>query len=221
MSYFFDFDHTLFDTDLFFHVDLRNALLSRLSVRGGEWDRTYAELLVRGYSIGDHLKALGLSPEQVSEAADWLYARFASLRGYVYADVVPTLEALTSRGAEIRILTFGDPAWQRFKVSGSGILEFAREVVVVPSRLGKATAIENSGECGENLVVVDNDPRELDQVRRVLPRSRTYWIRRPASQYLSKEGVEGRRDLEAASYREVEPLYSHAVVTDLRMLLDG
>src|SRR3989449_4290620 len=50
---FLDFDHTLFNTDEFFHVDVRNAFL-HLGIDAAYWEQSYAAVWPTGYTLEKH-----------------------------------------------------------------------------------------------------------------------------------------------------------------------
>src|SRR2546422_4826332 len=56
---FLDFDHTLFNTDEFFHVDVRNAFL-RLEIDAAYWEQSYAAVWPTGYTLEKHAEEVYL-----------------------------------------------------------------------------------------------------------------------------------------------------------------
>ncbi len=52
-AYFLDFDHTLFNTDQFFHLDVRAAFL-RFGIDATDWEQSYSAVWLAGYSLDKH-----------------------------------------------------------------------------------------------------------------------------------------------------------------------
>ena len=177
-----DFDHTLFDTDRFFWVDVR-AAVARLGVDARLWEETYEAVWPAGYSIERHVEALaarvsGPHPQQILDVFD---EEFADLRRYLFPDVLPFLQAARRAGRRLILLSFGDPAWQAFKVKESGLGSLLDEVHatgVEGGKAGLAAALAGAGPAAADAVAVDNNPRELDAMRDRWPALRTYRMER-------------------------------------------
>ena len=71
-----DFDHTLFDTDRFFWVDLRAAVLG-LGVDGRLWEETYEAVWPGGYSIDPHVEALAARTSWPHPPGGFVHARWS------------------------------------------------------------------------------------------------------------------------------------------------
>lgn len=173
-----DFDHTLFDTDRFFWMDLRGAV-ARLGVDGGLWEATYEAVWPGGYSIERHVEALATHaswppPGQILDAFD---AEFADLRGYLFPDVLPFLAAARKGGRRVILLSFGDPGWQAFKVKAAGLADCVHEVHTTAAEGAKARLAATLVGAGP-AAAVDNNPRELDAMRDRCPNLVTYRIER-------------------------------------------
>ena len=173
-----DFDHTLFDTDRFFWVDVR-AAVARLGVDAHLWEETYEAVWPGGYSIERHVETLAARvswphPQQILDVFD---GEFGDLRGYLFPDVLPFLKAARRAGRRLILLSFGDPAWQAFKVEESGLAGLLDEVHatgVEGGKAGLAAALADAGAAAGAAIAVDNNPHELDAMRDRCPTLRTY-----------------------------------------------
>lgn len=215
MTYYFDFDHTLFDTDLFFHVHLRQALLTRFLIDESEWERTYEVLLSGGYSVERHLAELGVDQEKARDVLAWMRQRFSDLRPYVYTDVIPTFLELSKRGHVIHVLTAGNQAWQRYKVDGSGLRQYFSDLLIADD-VPKIALLMSQGMAASD-IVVDNDPTLLDAVRERFPDHKTFLVDRVPN-HADPDG-DPRRYLEARRYRIKRAAASHITITTLKSLL--
>src|ERR1700722_10581946 len=120
---FIDFDHTLFDTDHFFHVDVKNRFLE-LGIDADIWERTYPEVCRSGYTLEKHAEAICAAAQETLPLDDMqkiIREEFADLGRYLFPDVVPCLCAAKKAGVPLAILSFGNPTWQKYKVHASGI----------------------------------------------------------------------------------------------------
>src|SRR3972149_3425885 len=115
-----DFDHTLFDTDRFFWVDLKSA--------------------------------------------------FSDLRPYLFPDVLEFLDAARYRGFELILLSFGDPAWQNYKVRASGLTPYFTQIAYTAKEAGKAALCAERALQYRELYAIDNNPANLDAMKASTPR---------------------------------------------------
>ena len=89
-AYFLDFDHTLFNTDEFFHVDVRNAFL-RFGVKSEWWEQSYEKAWQTGYNLEKHTEeSFRLSGNRLplEEMRRVLQSSFSDLKCYLFPDVI-------------------------------------------------------------------------------------------------------------------------------------
>jgi len=214
-----DFDHTLFDTDRFFRVDVR-AAVARLGVDPRLWEETYEAVWPGGYSIERHVEALAARaswphPQQLLAAFD---DQFADLRGYLFPDVLPFLQAARGAGRRVVLVSFGDPGWQTFKVRESGLATLLDEVHtagVVGGKAGLAAAVVGAGPAGAEAIAIDNNPLELDAMRDRCPALRTYRMNRVPPDLAAGDGEAAYRFREARTYVDVPARHPHRACRSL------
>ncbi len=207
-----DFDHTLFDTDRFFWIDLRRRAL-HFGVPSKVWYETYQEIWAKGYSLKKHLnlilKKLEPAPPVLRLGLRLLLYDFQwNLKPWVYPDVVPFLNSMKEKGIYLILLSFGNPSWQKFKVEHCGIDYYLDEKIYTEKEISKSQRVRSLSYRFQSLVMVDNDPRELDSALEACPGLRTFWICRPVE---SKED----RYLEAGRYAEMKPIHPHPRISSL------
>lgn len=215
-----DFDHTVFDTDRFFWVALR-AELAKAGIDGRLWEETYERVWPGGYTLMKHLKA-------VAAAAGVRASRDAALKGaalnlltrapeWVYPDVAPFLKKCEKAGMDRYLLTFGAPSWQRQKISASRLQPLFNEVLFAGTEAEKrAWAQRIAAEAG-TLLFVDNDPRFLDEVARIVPSAKTCWISRiPPSLRANGNTAPPDEYREALTYATMMPVREHVRIGSLR-----
>jgi len=212
-----DFDHTLFDTDRFFWVDVRAAVLG-LGVDGRLWEETYEAVWPGGYSIEQHVEALAAHaswphPQQILEAFD---THFADLGRYLFPDVLPFLDAARREGRRVILLSFGDPGWQAFKVKASGLATRVDEVRTTAAEGAKAElAAALAGAAAAPAVAVDNNPRELDAMWDHCPTLRTYRMNRVPPNLARGDGEGAYRFREARKYVGLPARHPHRTCRSL------
>jgi FMN phosphatase YigB (HAD superfamily) len=183
-----DFDNALFDTRRF---------LSQLAKEWGACGVSEAHFLrcyraVRKkelYSPGRHIAALG--PAAVKNRAA-LLARVRTLhngaRGFLFKDVIPCLTRWKRKGHRLVLLTYGDRAFQRAKLSNSGLLPFFQQVIVTSSP-HKLAMVQRVVSRNRDVVIIDDNLEALRRLQRKVRGLRTIHIERygPVRAGLAKE----------------------------------
>lgn len=196
-----DFDHTLFDTDRFFWVDLKSAF-ARFGVPDDTWEKSYEAIWSSGYSLAKHLEELAClgavaDPSAAKAMLEALESAFSDLRPYLFPDVVGFLNAARHRGFELILLSFGDPAWQSYKVRASGLTPYFTQILYTAKEEGKvALCAEHAPQYGE-LHAIDNNPADLDAMKASIPWLQTYLICR-----VEPSALEGADPLAQDRFRE-------------------
>lgn len=217
-----DFDHTLFDTDRFFWVDVKKAF-ARLGIDEEAWEEAYETVWPTGYSLKKHLAAL-MRPEAKGQRLEVtpshlpskLLDAFSDLSGYLYQDVVPFLEGAKRRGFDLYLLSFGDPSWQEYKVKASGAAPYFKEVFYTEREQRKARVGGRILNRYDVAHAIDNDPRELDLMKEYDPQLFTHLISRVPPEAVEVEGPETRyRFREARQYVDLPVQYLHHLCTTL------
>lgn len=209
-----DFDHTLFDTDRFFWVDLKSAF-RRFGVPDDAWEKSYEAIWPAGYALVKHLEELKrvgaiADPSAADAMLAALDTAFADLSQYLFPDVLPFLDAARRKGCDLILLSFGDPAWQTYKVRASGLTPYFQQIVCTAKESGKAAlCAEREPQYGK-LHAIDNNPAELDAMKASTPRLQTHLICRVEPS--APEGVDPLardRFREAARYLTVPSRFPH------------
>jgi phosphoglycolate phosphatase-like HAD superfamily hydrolase len=223
-AYFLDFDHTLFNTDQFFHVDVRGAFL-RFGIDPMDWELSYSAVWPAGYSLDKHAEEVSRRSGRViplEEMKQVLRNSFSDLRRYVFPDVMPFLQRAKKNRARLYLLSFGNPEWQHYKVAASGLDGYFNDMFFTGVQGGKAGLIEEQAKrAQQKTTVVDNDPTELDLIKDFVPEARTYWMDRVPDD-LRVPGDESSRlkFLEARRYVERLPRHSHILCRNLDGILE-
>ncbi len=222
-AYFLDFDHTLFNTDQFFHLDVRAAFL-RFGIDATDWEQSYSAVWPAGYSLQKHAEEVSRRSGRLTrleEMKQILGNSFSDLTRYVFPDVLPFLQQAKKNGAGLYLLSFGGPEWQRYKVTASGLDGCFDELFFTGEQGRKAGLIaEQANRVKQTMAVVDNDPTELDLIKDFVPQVRTYWMDRVPDD-LRVPGDESSRlkFLEARRYLEKMPRHPHIRCSSLDGIL--
>jgi hypothetical protein len=209
-----DFDHTLFDTDRFFWVDLKSAF-ARFGVPNDAWEKSYEAIWPLGYSLAKHLdelERLGVIAGQDIRRTmlDTLEADFSDLRPYLFPDVPAFLEAARQRGFDLILLSFGDPAWQSYKVRASGLAPLFQKIVYTVKQSGKGELLDDLSSSYAELCAIDNNPADLDSMKARHSKLQTHLICRvKPSDLEGPTGLVPDRFREAARYLSTPSRLSH------------
>ncbi len=209
---FLDFDHTLFNTDEFFHVDLRNAFLE-FGIDKDTLEQSYDNVWKTGYTLEKHVEEIYRRSGNKFPLVDVkrvLQESFSDLRRYVFPDVVPFLEDARKRGIRLYLLSFGDPEWQRCKVLSSRLDSYFDDMFFISKEGGKAGLILELTNGIEEIVLIDNNPSELDLLKEEIPAAKTYCITRVPDEMLDSEDEPSRlKFLEARRYVKKPSRHKH------------
>ena len=209
-----DFDHTLFDTDRFFWVDLRSAF-ARFRVPEDAWEKSYVTIWPSGYSLAKHLDELNRlgaisGPAMGATMLAALDSAFSDLSRYLFPDVLRFLNAARHRGFDLILLSFGDPAWQGYKVRASGLLRYFQDVVYTAKQEGKAALLDDIGLRYGELHAIDNNPADLDAMKARNPRLQTHLLCRVDPSAIQGTNLALRdRFREAARYLSIPSRLPH------------
>lgn len=209
-----DFDHTLFDTDRFFWIDLGSAF-ARFGVPADVWERSYDAIWPSGYSLTKHLDELAKlgaisGPEIGQTMLNALNADFSDLRSYLFPDVSGFLKSASGRGFDLILLSFGDPSWQSYKVEASGIALSFSEIKYAAAEQGKRELAHELSSRYETLHAIDNNPADLDAMKARNPRLLTHLICRvPPSPGDDADPFLRDRFREATRYLTIPSRLSH------------
>ena len=224
MVCFLDFDHTLFHTDQFFHIDLRYAFL-RLGIDGAHWEQSYAAVWPTGYTLEKHVEEVSRQSGNqlpLEEMKRILQDSFSDLRPYLFPDVLPFLQEAKKKSAHLYLLSFGHQEWQRYKVLASGLDCYFDDILFTATEGGKGRLVHEQVKRDPQtvVVVVDNNPADLDAIRDLAPQIRTYCINRvPQGARYPTDELSRLRFLEARQYLEKLPRHQHIPCRSLDSLL--
>ena len=130
-----------------------------------------------------------------------LESAFSDLRPYLFPDVLGFLDAARYRGFDLILLSFGDAAWQRYKVQASGLAPYFQKIVYTPYEKGKAEILDELSVAYAEIYAIDNNPADLDAMKASTPRLQTYLICRVEPSAVEEADPSLRdRFREAASY---------------------
>lgn len=200
---FLDFDHTLFNTDEFFHVDVRNAFL-RFGIDDALWEQSYERAWQTGYTLEKHTEEVyrqSGNPLPLEDMKRIIRDMFSDLRRYLFPDTLRFLGDTKNKGVRLFLLSFGNPDWQRYKVFGSQVDGYFNDMFFIPREGGKAKFISELMGGFDRILMVDNNPAELDVIKNVTPTVETYCINRVPDEMLIFDSALSRlKFLEARRY---------------------
>ncbi|MEK7488029.1 MAG: hypothetical protein AAB598_01775 [Patescibacteria group bacterium] len=170
MKIFIDFDGVIFDAKKF-----KNAL-ARICAKNGmvrkDFFHIYALAKENGevYSVSHHLRLLArhaknrIQKKTLRIAIDRL---MSDLRSYVFKDVFRFFDRMHKH--DLYCVSFGDPAFQRRKIEGSGVKRYFKRVIVTRGDKGKeiAALCKKNSTSDEQIVFVDDSEKHIREVRSI------------------------------------------------------
>lgn len=200
---FLDFDHTLFDTDRFFHAEIRD-LVERYGVTKEQWEAAYTPVRNSGFTFEkyvDEIIRLGAHDLPRDKMVSEFRNRVTDLSSYVFPDVLPFLQKAQESKADLYLLSFGAPLFQHVKLDGSGIKSYFTSIIITESDHKKADEIAKYEQRYEKISYVDNNSAELDLVVERFPKVATY--------FMNRVGVRGSEFSEAQTYLDHAQKHHH------------
>ncbi len=173
---FLDFDHTLLATDRLFYIEVQKDV-EALGIDPKVWQQAYEEIWSSGYSLQKHVDAVNRLSDHHLTLEDLESKLRDNLEQFVYPDVEPFLKRAKAAGVELYLLSFGSPEWQQYKVQASGLAGYFDDIFITATEGKKAEVIAQRAD-GTQIIMVDNNPEELDLVLDVVPGATTYLIER-------------------------------------------
>ena len=190
MNYFVDFDHTLYNTNVF-----ANDMLEKLAKYiATACTQSFEEILnnIKSmfkrdgiYDIYDLIKHLS-KPSQYDfieqEAVKVVNSVIFDGAKYLYDDSIPFLKYLKDSGNKIYILSYNESRvyFQTIKIAGSGVLGYVDALISTTSLKGEMPLDF------KNSIFIDDKPKDLVSIFNKEPLN-IYRIRRPNDKYSDKE----------------------------------
>jgi phosphoglycolate phosphatase-like HAD superfamily hydrolase len=190
MKIFFDFDDVLFNTGAF--VDETRKVFERYGVSEELYRETYVSSRQLGndflkvYGLDIHLDMLrdivpGFDAEAVRKG---VMEELSDTRAYVFPDVGPLLETLRSEGAELYVVSFGRPEFQRAKIGNSGLEKYLQGVMAgLEEKSGMLEKVLGADGENEPVWFVDDQPKFIQEVKLRFPYVRTVQVCRPEGRF--------------------------------------
>lgn len=198
--YIVDFDRTLVDTDklneVFFEIAEQYGAISRerLAEADAEVKKTGDSLDTAGY-VRDRLAEEGRDEDW--DALEKQFIHESRSLNYLLPGAANLLEWLAANGKRYGILTYGNPLWQRIKLTAAGF-NHTRHIIMEKKEKGKFISSwqqpdgefrlphEFGGGTYERIVLIDDKAVSFDQFP-AAP-SQGYWVLDPKNELPSQQG---------------------------------
>lgn len=198
--YIVDFDRTLVDTDklneVFIEVAEQYGAISREQIEKADEDvkRTGDSFDTAGY-VRDHLADEGRSEDW--EKLEKQFIHESRSLNYLLPGAAELLEWLASSGKHYGILTYGNPLWQRIKMTAAGF-NHTRHIIMQQKHKGKVISswqrsdgsfrlpAELGGGGASHIVMIDDKAISFDEFP--AKPSHGYWVCDPAHELEVQKG---------------------------------
>lgn len=180
MIFILDFDYTLCHTKAFEKVLLKSV--KKFKVTDKLFFETYKKTVeaIPGeydYDVKKHAvflaKATGRDKLEIENA---LRQTVKKIDRFLFTDSLPSVRWLKKYG-KIIIHTWGNPKWQKTKITNSLIMKYANRCIYTKKE--KKTLKFNFYEPPENLVFINDNPKEIKEMMRLFPKSTHLRVKRP------------------------------------------
>jgi len=158
-----DFDGTLYNTE-----QLWNDWLDRIVDQGIDRDEAAEigeQLFGVGFTLREHAEQAGIAGDELDQlVSDFeLYTEEESER-LLFNDVKTFIDQHKKK-CTFSILTFGDPDYQHFKINAAGLDDLIDVIHIARPERKKHLHLKELLSEHEEILFVDDSPRELEAVR--------------------------------------------------------
>ncbi len=187
-----DFDHTCYDTDAFLLFEIRNRMIDTFNIPIDAWEEAYEASAQIGYSLERHREELIkiLKKELFSVEEIQKFEKEIDFSKYLYPDTIKFVKKAKEEGYKIMLLSFGETKWQDKKVKGCGFDKYMDVIKYTREAGGKMGVLREYTENCKRVLFVENNGRDIDNVRRFLPYVETYFMNRVPPKGASDEDEE-------------------------------
>lgn len=215
--YIVDFDRTLVDTDklneVFIEVAEQYGAISREQITKADADvkRTGDSFDTAGY-VRDRLADEGRSDDW--EKLEKQFIHESRSLNYLLPGAADLLEWLARGGKRYGILTYGNPLWQRIKMTAAGF-NHTRHIIMQQKHKGKLISSwqrsdgtfrlpeEMGGGSASHIVLIDDKAVSFDEYPDAP--STGYWVCNPANELESQKGSVPDNVIRLSGLTEVIP----------------
>lgn len=180
-----DFDHTLFNAQLF-KKDLAKALGMSLT----SWEKDYQKnkKKYKHYNYKEQIKNLSLTKQKkllniLKKAKKYLYRdamRFLRQNHPPSPRLRRTSEGTKrTKNTKIMILSKGEPSFQKQKIMNTGVKKYAK---IITTDQSKKKFIKKMGS-KRDIVFINDRGQEIDEIKKAFPKVQAIWVRRKNGQY--------------------------------------
>ena len=178
MLYIFDFDYTLFDTARF--KEDFYALFDELVFDFSNLKMDYFKENKVHYNIEEHLNLLGENLKDYDYALKVLKSFLSDLSEYIFPEAESILMKLKKDNHKLILISWGNVAWQKDKVYGSGLEKFFEKALFTDS--SKKEVLENIGiREGEEIIIVNDNVRESLEMMKYIDNCKLFLVQGPYS----------------------------------------
>ncbi|MFA6919094.1 MAG: hypothetical protein WC244_03220 [Patescibacteria group bacterium] len=179
MLYIFDFDYTLFDTARF-KKDFY-ALFDDLVFDSSNLKIDYFKENKIHYNIEEHLNLLGQNLKNYNYALKVLKSFLSDLGEYIFPGAENILIKSKNDNHKLILISWGNMAWQKDKVYGSGMEKFFEKTLFTDSSKKEVLESIDIRE-GETVIIINDNVRESLEMMKYIDNCKLFLVQGPYSE---------------------------------------
>ena len=118
---------------------------------------------------------------------------FKTFHKFIFSDVLPFIRRARNQDYEVWILTAGNKIWQEMQIENSGLLPWLSGFHIVEIGESKVNFIIDKAYDYDHIIVVENDPRQLDNIQEHNIRTDRHLINRMPDEFINPVNEADRR----------------------------
>ncbi len=181
MIYIFDLDYTLFNTNIF-----TKNIAQTLDINLKDFNISYWQYFGRrkiNYNIYKHINFLikegKINSSDNQKIRNKIIKLFNEADKYIFSGAREVLCRLKSQGHSLYLLSFGDPIWQKLKISDLAIKKYFTKIIITNKK--KSTALDFLKKTKEKKIIVNDNARESFLIKKALGQAEIILIKGPYS----------------------------------------
>jgi len=174
-----DFDHTLFNAQLF-KKDLAEALGLSLAI----WEKEYQKNKKKYHNYNYQKQITNYPAKNQKKFLNVL----KNSKKYLYPDAIYFLHSVETRHGvslpKIILLSKGQPEFQKIKIKNCQLEKYLTIKTVAIAKINFIKTLRQAqGKNKKNIIFINDRGKEIDEIKKIFPQITAIWIRRANGQY--------------------------------------
>jgi hypothetical protein len=180
MRFIFDLDYTLLNTEAM-RESFRHILADAMSVTKDQFESAEEAATAHDtlFNLDRFLHALLPLSDDRDRAREYIDSVMENGDRFLYSDAIQELHRLAQHQHELVLLTFGDKAWQQYKIEHTQIPQLIPRIEYVDTKKSHAVDLFNA----QDIVCINDKGTEIDELNEAFPHVTYVWVARQGDPY--------------------------------------